>query len=64
MVLVENRVIEDSELRVTEAGEQRVTEGLTVVKKIIKYSMTGSSDVREKPIFSYEFVQKIFAIVE
>lgn len=34
------------------------------LKTIIKYEMSGSSDTRERPVFSFEFPLKIFAIIE
>jgi len=66
--MTEDRVLEDSELRVTESSEQRVIElGVTTritVSIIIKYNLSGSSDVREKPTFNFDFPQEIYVVLE
>jgi len=64
----EDRVLEDSELRVTETGEQRVIEigvtSRTTVSIILKYNLSGSSDVRERPTFNFDFPQEIYVVLE
>jgi len=37
---------------------------MTTIVTILKYAMTGASDVRERATFKYEFPQKIYAVVE
>jgi len=37
---------------------------MTEVDTILKYDLTGAGDVRERPIFNYEFQQQIYVIVE
>ena len=37
---------------------------MTTVTTILKYELTGASDVRVRPIFNFEFPVKLYAIVE
>jgi len=37
---------------------------MTTVTSILKYELTGSSNVRFRPIFNFEFPLKLYAIVE
>ncbi len=36
---------------------------MTTVSTILKYELTGSGNVRERPTFNYEFPQKIYVIL-
>jgi len=36
--------------------------GVSIV--ILKYTLTGSSSTRERPLFNYEFPQTLFVVVE
>ncbi len=36
---------------------------MTTVSTTIKYELTGSGSVRERPFFNYEFPQKIYVIL-
>lgn len=36
----------------------------TTVTTIIKYEITGSSNVRTRPIFNFEFPQRLYVVLE
>lgn len=60
----EDRVLEDAELRVTESFEQRITEGVITISIIIKYELSGQSDVFERPTFNFDFPQEIYVVLK
>jgi len=47
------------------SGAYLLEESSTVitVTTILKYELTGSGNVRERPVFNYEFPQKIYVIL-
>jgi len=66
MALAEDRITEDGlDDRVTEDGlDVRVTEGFVPETLTLKYEIVGTSDVKERASFKFEFPQKNFVVIE
>ena len=37
---------------------------MTTVTTIIKYALTGASDVRDRPVFNFEYPQQLYVVLE
>ena len=37
---------------------------MTTVTTIIKYEMTGASNVRDRPVFNFDYPQQLYVVLE